>query len=816
MDRPSVRDAAGAEERIRSPRSLSPALVTDAPPQEIQTEDDSVRPHRVRFTIGEDEIVQANPVPMEMQTDPDTNSQDHIFQRMRREPTIRNLDQEFLDNRGDIEFSRGRNPSYQDLESGNERFRDSRNQDGYKPRGQHGLLLDSAGQIFGYNVHELIKDVHEAGRLGLYAKHVDDIGEIKMRYLVDIITSKYKEEFHRPPPEVTHRGHQEIAKRCQKEKSNIPPIGGFGTYYTKSGSEEPEADIAIKMDKEMQLTFTRNEDGRPYYGTRTGHYVMDDARGPRLCVTGHEKSMSLMMESIADVCGDSNIPDSHKFKVMEHVLSGANRDRILEESRNMDEKLDAEVNHQTNIPSPLLLYNGDKAGNLNDKTLRDASQRFNGMKFSGTGGDIKCRDYLTRLSTYLAGRYHQDAAFQIWQSTMKGKPLQFLIDSIEMDPCFHYVWGAFCKNFLKKENPEEAVQKLLYLRQDRPIDMTDRIMKIQGLANVAAFEAPTASRPKRRVEICRAELKSTLIKWFPNSVRAIMLADNRRAVSWLNERTSVRIRDKNPDEFSHRNNYHPWFSFQIMVLDMLTDIQPEERPRGHFNRRVITHNDKGKPKRKADIFAIDEYDFPSHDTPYRSSGDLTEDYAESIISEYRDFQNSFEDDEVCSEWERDVIPRNLSYWEDHDNEDSDVGEDCEAELDALHAKPGDVMRRFQTKPGAGHPGHQREPRRDDKDRRREGRRDGGRREGDVRRRISSKFPYAGKNDAYKLCHNCGSPNHNWEWCGTYEGAKPGSEKQRCCGYYHTGSCKVKEARELDARKKARLQERAQQSRPRKE
>ena len=76
-----------------------------------------------------------------------------------------------------------------------------------------------------------------------------------------------------------------------------------------------------------------------------------------------------------------------------------------------------------------LLHNADRTACMNDKTMREVNNRLSNKQFSGSGGDISCRSYLTKMSGLLHGKFNPDAAYQIMQATTKGKPHQFLSDA---------------------------------------------------------------------------------------------------------------------------------------------------------------------------------------------------------------------------------------------------------------------------------------------------------------------------------------------------------------------------------------------------
>ena len=818
-------DPSMADPSLTPPPSLPPIILPRAeavplpygarslpePEPLILVEDESAdRQRHVRFNLDDAGI----PVEVGVQMESD------FGERIHREPTMPDLS--FHDDSGNREDEYPprdqESPSYfsdrRDSRPSRSQFSDYH----ASARSRERNFQDKRSHLFGYNTHHLVKCMDDYGVLGFFAIHVDEIGRKKMKDMYRITRGLYIREFGCDPPEITQKGQQEVQKRNIKENKGLPPLGGHGNYLDPQEQlEDPEFDLQQKFDTELRYTWILDRNGKPY------HKNPAPSDGRCDYTTGHEKGLALMMEDIANTCGDPEIPDSMKFKALAIKMSGQGRARILEETRNTDLRLEEEMSQQASIPPPHLLHNADKTACMNDKTMREVNNRLSNKQFNGYGSDITCRSYLNKMRDLLHGKFNSDAAYQIMQSTTKGKPHQFLIDAIEFGSSFHFVWKSFCKHFMLKENPEEAMQKLLYLRQERPVDLSSRIIKMQEIATVAAFDAPAASRHVRNIEILRGEMQSMLNKWFPNHQRAIMLAEKKKRANWLAERDHLRRLYGNPDNFSQKSDYHPWFTLHDLCLSVLENIIPEERARGFVTRRHMSDKDKGKIKKRADIFQVGTTNkrvrsgsneiVPSHLGPhYENIGD----YAESLIDEGFDPDVDSEG-ESDSDLEQEVMDRNMAHWDDSDDSDSGSDEGLEADLDALHAKPGEVVRRFQERPRpiAGS-GERREPYRNDRRDGKDRRRDGDRKNSDPRReqvrprgegRSNRKFPHEGNSDAFRYCALCGSTNHNWNYCGTYGGCKPVSEKRSCCGFYHPDSCKIKEARDLDAKKRARAQER---------
>lgn len=698
-----------------------------------------------------------------------------------------------------------------------------------EPRDPREQFHDPRFFPYGYNIMTISKELGILGKIGFLAMYNDIAGESVAEDLFKTASAVYQNDNGKPPPEVTVKGRQ-MAARCEiKELKARAPLGGHGNYFNMQNFEDPDMTMKMEFQNELALTFTRDVHGNPYYkeGMQRSSlsdadlYVSNNVLGGqnRIFTCGSEAAHSLLMDKMRGALINGNSVEE-KMSNLLNAVSGRAHDEILEHSRLVDLRIQEGPDNTNSISPPALKMNGDRSGNLNDKTIREAQQRLHQRFFTGGNDGMPCREYLSKLKLFLGGNYNQDAAYLIMQNTCKGEALSFLNGLIDLDIAFGHVWRALMKNYLTQESPEKARQDLLNLRYEKPTDLPARFNKIQKLGSIAAYTAPPATRMFKNIDINREEVDSMLAKWYPSQRFAISTADKKRATNWTSERKAMRLKNLDPDNECMKTHYHPWTTYLEIVVDHLRGIQPEERPKGYAPRRPQAVERSNKLKRRIEVHSLS----PGAAKAYKpTQGDLFEEYAESIISVPDDDCVSV-GGEVESQYGSEIDPSGEIDEDDYDFCDEF---DDDVEVDALHAKPGEVMRRFQEKPRA-RPGERRderrEPRRDDRrDDRREGRRDDRRRDDAAKRGgnretmrqnkdagLLKRFPHI--NDDHKIffCRNCGSTFHQWTFCSTYDGAKPMDEKRSCCNFYHQGPCKVEAARELDKRKKERQNAKRQQ------
>ena len=660
------------------------------------------------------------------------------------------------------------------------------------------LKIDSERtQLFNYNMHELEQELRNLGTEYMSRKYAKRIGPENAAKMMGFLVDMYIRSYNRPPPEMTLRGQELLAELEIANKKRQPVIGGDGHYYHPEKYRNFNVDHELALDDEINLTYTRDEDNEPLY--RQLSVFEPNAEGDgNVYVSGTEKIIFNIMKDISSNLSDHTKPVEERLSALSQAMNEINRQKYLDDARFTDLKMDEVESKLVLVAAPLLKVNGDPTGDLTDKTFRDIKGRLGDRLFDGGHNDLSCVHYLEEIRAFLQGKFNPAAAYAIVKATTKGDPYQYTADQQRTQISFHYFWGTFSRVFGKEVDPQIALGKLQDLRNERPVKLPSRLIKIQNLAGSASYSVVGPKRLTKMVQLFREEIGVMLSAWYPTHRKQILLTDKKSSARWRAERAAHRARGDDPDTQKLRTNYHPLNSLFDLCLSVLNDVDPEERPKGYIPKYQRPAGQLVKRKqRRPGVFALQD-----EDEGYRED---TRD--EEVI--LREYAESIADSEILSD-------DGFSEGEWAPYQYSSEEEEGDPEVEALHARPGEVMRRFQqgTRPREGSRG------RPNKDRERAQIGGGDRRprpprpsnERPPRQRLSNRFPNIGKGIVSRICKNCLSPNHSYEYCGAYDGAIPGEKQCHSCHGYHEGECRRDKARELEQKKRERAAERQKKER----
>ena len=663
--------------------------------------------------------------------------------------------------------------------------------------------FDASQFMYGLNIHVLAEDVGKMGTTAFFRNYEATLGSNKARRLLEVARAVYETDYGEEPPTTTIRGEQILAKHRIEDAREKLAIGGSSVVDFSDHIDNPQLNQDINMDQEMTLTYARDHHNRPIFTqglqfarNNTEDFVGNEILGGDVEVyaSGGEKIVALFGSQLHQIFSQANTTTEDKLTLCANAFDPQNMERIIEQGRRTDLKLEDKPSHMMEVPMPLLKGPGDRTGDANEKTIKELKSRLNDKSFSGQLSDdsISCRVYLETLRQFLQGRYNEVAAYEMFRATTKGRAAGFVENLIAMKPSMKHFWRGFCAFFARAENPEEALMKLQNLRYDRPTDLQGRFCKMQSLADIAGHQVPPQLRMKKVIELLREEAFRMLGTWFPEQKAYIKEVDKRKALMWMTERKALRRQNKDPDREPTRCEYHPWISLTEIVLTTLENIYPIEKPRGYVPRRqaVAITTDRTKKKKRNGLFEIGLENCQSP-SPINgrcpTESEFIEDYAESIVSgDYDDSDDEQQDSEFDPLSDVDEV--------------TDEEEAGDPEVGALHRTPGEAMRRFAEKPRPPRPDRNRDGRQG-----RDGNRDGNRRNRDPG--ANKRFPHKDNGDLHRLCACCGSRTHGWNYCGCYDGMEPVAERRTCCSWFHPGPCKFKEAKELELKKKQRAMER---------
>ena len=658
------------------------------------------------------------------------------------------------------------------------------------PMGEFSLNSDKS-TLYQYNVHEVEQELEDLGTEYVMRKYAKKIGPAKARKLIGLCSGMFIRSRGYEPPEMTLMGQEHLAELEASIKRKQPVIGGHGHYYQPERTRNFGIDHELAFEQELYLTYTRDQDNEPLYRKANAFEPCDEGGG-EIYVNGFEKSFDGFLKDLHDSVTNPTMSLDEKLIALGKSTDPAARQRLLDDARNTDLKMDEVESKVMLVETPLLRANGDPLGEINDKTFRDIKGRLGDRVFNGHN-DLTCVHYMEELRTFLQGRFNPNAAYAIMKATTAGEPYQYTADQQKTQVSFHYFWETFGKLFGTVEDPQIALAQLQDLRTERPTRLNSRLVKIQKLARSASYSVTGPTRLTEMVQLIRKEIFFMLGAWFPNHRKQILLIDKKHSARWRAERYALRLKGVNPDLAKLRSNYHPSNSLFMSVLIQLQDVEPEERPKGYIPRfskgPVIKKN-----KRRPGVFEVEDHEGVGRGET-REENEILNDYAESIADSFSD--EEFSDAEII-------------YESDLDDDDDDP------EVDALHQRPGEVMRRFQQ---VARPREPSQNRAGGRDRNREAVGNGGRprppragNERAPRQKLNEKFPNLDKGIVKRFCLNCLSRTHDWMYCGVYGGAVPVDQQRPCCLAYHEGPCKKDKVKEREADKQARAAERAKKNR----
>ena len=658
-------------------------------------------------------------------------------------------------------------------------------------------------RLFDYNMHELEQELKDFGTEYLSRKYAKKIGQTKADKMMGLLGEMYFQTYKRAPPNMTSRGQELLAELEIANKKRQPVIGGDGLYYHPQKYRNYNVDHELALEQEINLTYTRDEDNNPLYRQLDVFAPNADEGGGEMFVHGYEQLACGIMKQMNAHLTDQSKTVEERMAALGHAMNELNRQKYLDDARFTDLKMDEAESKLILVPAPLLKVNGDPTGDINDKTFRDIRGRLGDRLFDGGGNDLTCVHYLEEIRAFIQGRFNPAASYAIVKATTAGEPYQYTVDQQRTQISFHHFWNTFAKTFGKEVDPQIALGKLQELRNQRPNRLSSRLIKIQNLAGAASYSVVGPKRLTKMVQLFRDEVVVMLGVWFPAYRKQILLTDKKASARWRAERATFRMRGDDPDTQKLRTNYHPLNSLFDLCLTVLNDVEPEERPKGYVPRYQRPAGQVVKKKqRRPGVYAVQDEDEGFRDDT-RDEEAILREYAESIADTEILSDDGYSDEEY------------LPYHYSSEEEEGDP------EIEALHARPGEVMRRFQQGARPREGSRARPPK--DRDHRERAHPGGGDRrprpprqadERPPRPRLSNRFPNVGKGIVSRICKNCLSPNHSFEYCGAYDGAVPGEVQRPCCHGYHVGDCMKDKARELEQKKRERAAERERQKKER--
>ena len=669
---------------------------------------------------------------------------------------------------------------------------------------QSGPHFDSSQFIYGFNIHMLANELGRVGVAAFLRNYEVKLGLAKARQIFYQARDVFVKERGHNPLNNTVIGEQILARLNFDHSREKLAIGGSSIVGNADYLDNPQLNHDINMDQEMTLTYARDRSGRPLFNqgmqfANAEAYVDGEILGgdSEVYTNGGEKMVALLGAQLHKIFRDTaQMSIEDRVEYCARAFDPVSMDRLIEQGRRTELKLEEKPSFMTEIPAPLLKGPGDRTGDVNEKAIKELKSRLGDKSFSGQPGDesISCRLYLENMRRFLEGRFNEIGAYDLFRATTKGKVLNHVENTVALKPPFRHFWSSMCNMFARAENPEEALMRLQSLRYDRPVDLTSRFCKIQQLANTASHAVAPQLRLKRCMDLMRDEAYHMLGTWFPEQLSQITSVDKRKAQLWMSERKGIRRQGRDPDREISRCDYHPWITLQEIILSSLQHIYPVDKPRGYVPKRQASAPvERVKKKKKAnglfEIVAEDRYDPIPEGMDFNdeqvNESKIIEEYAESIASD-----RWYDDEEANSEYG--VLSEVEEVSDDEEREDIEVA--------ALHKTPAELMRRFAERP---------RPPRQERDRDGKGGRDfrGGDRQRGKDTGEAKRFPHKGEGDKHRICACCGSRTHSWDYCGAYDGAEPVADKRGCCNWYHPGTCKIKEAKELEQKKKQRAMER---------
>ena len=635
---------------------------------------------------------------------------------------------------------------------------------------------------------------------------------------------EYRASYGIDPIPLTYLGEQLKMKRDAEEKAKedaargLPPppvtditktpMGGFGTTY--STDKTPEESAAVKnshaFSQELFLTYARDSKNNPII---SADMTKGDPSFHLPVASGTERGLINVLQTLNSA--SQNAVDWTSF--MENLKLATNPDKqqkLLADIRESEMALDRRHNKIIIPPMPELRPPTDMTRDANVVEAR-AIRDFNHIIGSKFGHNNKtnpeeAKEFLREFKNYVDGRYTQNAAYTLLKASTENDPRQMVIEFSSQDQPFSQFWDVFCRWHTRVPDSAAATRELIALRDKYPDDVQAHLRKAINLAIKAALSTPGSKGAKRHraTDLFLEEATLFLEKWYPHLIDDLMLKYERLSQTWTAERARLRQQGLEPDLY-YKGPFDPIWTLYKLIVDAI-----HHRPKSLINRPYPASQQKAidyEPTKKRRGFSnpleacapnpsfevnyVHSYhdDVPAPDELYEQSPGSGE-YGsastlgfwerESVVVDTVQQHASDVASEVGSGDSASQIGMSqvaLSHLDPHD-------------VHALHDKPGQVSQQRFVPPPGGPP-----PRRPDGGPRRQDRRDHDDK-GGAKPRMNQKKDRA----AHRFCRNCGSLNHDWDWCPYYKDYPPTKTQCPNCKYFHAGSCKLKAIQEAKMKK----------------
>ena len=253
------------------------------------------------------------------------------------------------------------------------------------------------------------------------------------------------------------------------------------------------------------------------------------------------------------------------------------------------------------------------------------------------------------------------------KSSCEGRAREYVLRAVEMQSSFHYMWDTFCRLFQETVDPEVGQRQLLNLREKRPTDLSTHLQDILKYAAQASYAFSPETRPSFIIRATRQEMDILLTRYYPFGKKDIQNKEAAIRYNWMTERARLRrqVPPKNPDVYG-TVDYHPLYTYQKLILDGLEALSAID---------TASNANKYKPH-KYRVAGNQEIEAKIPFTPADVSGIELGLEVDSLS----DVDDGWD---LCSSYEGSVV---------------NVEE--EAEVHALHMKPGEILKRsrFEQKP----------------------------------------------------------------------------------------------------------------------
>ena len=407
-----------------------------------------------------------------------------------------------------------------------------------------------------------------------------------------------------------------VRKRFPKTIDHVLPAGGYGSAFAPSGQQPIDQSERYKFERHIRDSFAVSRTGQALGDLRYLQMKKDreaaSGGASASLPQGGTAGLRYMFEKLRTAKID---PETNCIQGADEIFGPLQCDQLMA----IQQKAGAdavEASHLMSeiIPCPGLKRADDMSGNANGTHLKSVQTILQNRKFSGKKESqhskkedyISSSDFFRSMREFIDNDFNPKAAYMLLKSATTGKPYKLLNSCESSQTGFPHAWDSLMHFFISERNPDEAEQRIIDLRSERPTDIKQRILDLTDLCDVAAYSQAPENRHSYSQFKFREEADKLIRTYYPFTHKAITLRDTHLGNLWKTEREGLLRRGENPDLCT--THYHPLWTYQQIIVEEIGDLQALE-----ITKKLRVDRKGGK--RTVQVISADQPSAPSKMDP---------------------------------------------------------------------------------------------------------------------------------------------------------------------------------------------------------